>query len=1301
MNKFVQMNKECFMIKHIKPTIVFTLIVAAHICCASDRQHFPIADFSKGKSGFSINEGREFPGAKGYFKLSTDASGKRVASLKADFSNGGAYIAIHKRMKLLFSIDKLSIRLKSSDVNRIGFRLVDGTGQTHQQTIKIVPNGEWQNIEITKFARGQAWGGAKDRKWHNLLKSIGVLLNKGGLKGKTGSIMIESINITGECKRNKLTVIPQKPANLFYDNEKIIIPLETAGNTIKWDVEDYWQRKIVSGQTKVNKNAPADQKVNAELEIPVKKRGYYFIKLKSYKNKKLIAEGYTTFGIIEKSNIATNTNNPFGVCTHFAQGWNLDVMPLIKKLGISAIRDEQYWGRLEKSKGKFVFPKKYTDYMDKAQKLGIKVLIPLTFANKLYDKGLTPYTDEGCDAYGRYAQAVLNKYGEQIEWLEPWNEYNGTWCEGPAKKDRSKYYTKLLKHSFKHIKDVRPDVQVIGCAPVLLPMMYMEGIFKNGGLKYLDKIVIHPYRGQPEGVGESLEEITQKVKEYNDGKSIPYWATETGFHNSGNYSWEQGHQGEKGRREVAKFNIRQNTLLLTRNVEKIFVYLARDFNQFKTMGLFRDTNSPLGRYSVNPSGISYAVMIRKLTGATYSKREKTDRFSYVQLFNKNGADLRICWATEPTHLVFKSDNTLKVTDMMGDEKILTPVNGEIYLTLTDTPMYVEGAIKSITKTGNFITSGRQTVDILGKMALKVQYNKKSLPVTSFIKSFASALNIYEEEKAQIIIKNVSTTLLEGSNIISVQNELTDTPREKTVYYELKVGEKLCGLGGIKISVEDPLSFSQNIRLDNKKRISLQLINSSSSSSYEIKRIKWSIGKKSSVANQLVELPASSLTKLFIPTNGINDFVSEQCKVEIEFSKRSKIKQSGKVSFVPISKVEISSPEKQERFKGLPKVNLVKTGLNRQRAGIKADGSFAWDKDNLYIKISVYDKKHIYDSLENLKRKPDSIQIAIAPSFSGHWHKLSKLNNWNEFTVTSAKQTAIIKGSNKLQEGPLRAKVDRKGSITNYSVTIPWQSISKEGEPLKEFNMSILINDSNGNSIKFVEWGEGITLGKTPEKFKSCFLQGIKPSINNSFEANTTSLKQNSENQVKITNSVDDYSKNQGKNNWYYGYYDLNTKDKGNRLFPTGVYTDESFKEMTHKQTIWGYSWRRPNDQFTNINVKTAHPGVFGGLPGWAVRRWESPISGTVRLKGYFENKSRQKKADGSGGRILVDGVEVFNCLVGGGKRPKEVQYPKRANFDITVKVNKGSRIDFCATPGEWTTLMYDGLGFNVDIFKHK
>lgn len=327
-------------------------------------------------------------------------------------------------------------------------------------------------------------------------------------------------------------------------------------------------------------------------------------------------------------------------------------------------------------------------------------LIELTFANRHYDGGLTPHSDAGCDAFGRYGQAVLDQYGDQIRWLEVWNEYNGTWCEGPAAKDRPKSYAKLLKHAYEHIKAKRPDVQVLGGAAVVIPLPYFEGIFKHGGLDFMDALVVHPYRGSPEGVDRELDELKALVRKYNDGKDKPIWVTETGSTNKVEHDWERGRQMyERGRQYTARYLARQYVLLLKADVEKIFWYLCSDHSGFVTMGLLRNQDEPsgMGSHAVAAPYVAYATLIRQLDGLRYVRREAEREYSraYCLRFQGQDSEVRTMWAVRPSAFIVHADGPLTVVDLMGGEQVLEPVDGRVRIAVDEDMRYLRGPVTRV------------------------------------------------------------------------------------------------------------------------------------------------------------------------------------------------------------------------------------------------------------------------------------------------------------------------------------------------------------------------------------------------------------------------------------------------------------------------------------------------------------------------------------------------------------------------------------------------------------------------------
>jgi hypothetical protein len=137
------------------------------------------------------------------------------------------------------------------------------------------------------------------------------------------------------------------------------------------------------------------------------------------------------------------------------------------------------------------------------------------------------------------------------------------------------------------------------------------------------------------------------------------------------------------------------------------------------------------------------------------------------------------------------------------------------------------------------------------------------------------------------------------------------------------------------------------------------------------------------------------------------------------------------------------------------------------------------------------------------------------------------------------------------------------------------------------------------------------------------------------------------------NSLTDYSGVQGQKNWYYGYNDG---------------TDGKFEFFKNYNGIWSNTLGA-GGTWTQLWTEGGHPnspqGNGGRLPilEHAVRRYLSPVAGTVTISGNYE-------ATSSVVYVLVDGKKVWTSE---GK-------PVSGAYSINATVVSRSTIDFVITP---------------------
>ena len=462
--------------------------------------------------------------------------------------------------------------------------------------------------------------------------------------------------------------------NVFTEGEAVVIPIQADGSRVHWRVVDFFGTEVATG----DENLAGGR---AELRPRVTAPGYFSLEVET--SGRTSEPARTVFAVVPTPPQDLR-QSPFGVMSHFAKGWATDIVPLIAKAGIAHDRDEQPWRQVEKEQGDYRFSPRLGGYMEQLAQFHIDPLIVLAFANPLYDGGKTPFSDEGRTAYAAYAAAVVRNYQPTLHEVEIWNEYNGSFCEGPCRSDRAGYYASMLRDAYRSIKAVAPDTTVLGGAAVPIPMDYYRALFDKGALQSMDAIVIHPYRKNPEGADQDVEALRALMARYGNPK--PIWATE----------FSDLADMHKSRDDVARYLVRMSTLLLAAKVERIYWYLLRDYQEFTGLGLLRDEGDPLGRYTPTPAYPAYANLIHQLDGASFIRREASDSNVDVYAFAARHGEVRVAWSAGNTQYTLASTEPVHVVDLMGGDRTVAPRNGMVSIPLDTNPVYIVGGLSAAT-----------------------------------------------------------------------------------------------------------------------------------------------------------------------------------------------------------------------------------------------------------------------------------------------------------------------------------------------------------------------------------------------------------------------------------------------------------------------------------------------------------------------------------------------------------------------------------------------------------------------------
>jgi hypothetical protein len=475
-----------------------------------------------------------------------------------------------------------------------------------------------------------------------------------------------------------ITLQIDRLGHVYAPAEPVLVGVSGTIHEVSWVVTDMFGEKVRTGTTTIPDGLTT-------IDAAPARSGWFKLDVRDGTG----STAATSFVVIEPPRVEAPSDR-FGVMTHFAQGWDTDILPLVARAGIGQVRDELYWQEVEKTKGHYAMPDRYTRYLDALTQQHIKLLLVLSFANSLYDGGNTPYTPEGRAAYAAYANYLVKTLNGHLSGVEVWNEFNGSFCKGPCNKDRPAAYADLLAATYPALKRAVPDLPVGGGAAVLVPEPWFHALFDHGVINELDAVVVHPYRSVAEGVELLLGDLRRLVRAENGGAEKPIWATEFSYHD----------RGPEGGAHIARYLVRHATIMLEEGVTRISWYLLRDYATFTTMGLFAGPESPLGRYAPTPTYAAYVTLIRQLDRAAPDGREATDPRTRLYRFKDDHSELRVGWSSEGTsHLTLTAPAPIDRVDLMGNATHLTPSGGQVELTLDGNPVYLKGQVSAIRESG--------------------------------------------------------------------------------------------------------------------------------------------------------------------------------------------------------------------------------------------------------------------------------------------------------------------------------------------------------------------------------------------------------------------------------------------------------------------------------------------------------------------------------------------------------------------------------------------------------------------------
>jgi polysaccharide biosynthesis protein PslG len=277
-----------------------------------------------------------------------------------------------------------------------------------------------------------------------------------------------------------------------------------------------------------------------------------------------------------------------------------------------------------------------------------------------------------------YVTATVNRYQKEIKYWEVWNEFNGSFYQGPNK---VKEYADMAVAAYDAAKKVDPDIKV-GLSVANFDVAFLDATIKAGAAGHFDFICVHPYEnlgtvaeGGEVGFLSLAGNLRDMLKANKQPADTPLWITEIG------YQVPVKAEPERDARQ-ADMLAKAYLLSIVQGFQRIFWFEARGpaYGQGTDHGIIRPD------WTLRPAYSALKTMTA-LLGEEPKPLGWLDlgKGGYGFLFGGKGTPVLAAWSPPGKPCQTKFDAEVAVTDLAGKESALP--TGQA-LTLSPTPVFL-------------------------------------------------------------------------------------------------------------------------------------------------------------------------------------------------------------------------------------------------------------------------------------------------------------------------------------------------------------------------------------------------------------------------------------------------------------------------------------------------------------------------------------------------------------------------------------------------------------------------------------
>jgi len=636
--------------------------------------------------------------------------GRRCGSLYFDVTSGEGYAASYLFVEFPPASQTVTFWAKSPGRVALVVRICDSTGQWHQMPL-MQKQSAWHKVTLDL---AKPWPihfqGQNDGVIHQPIKQICFLRDQGS-EPKTGTIYIDDIEASTTApaqelvgwywqrKGPKIVLQTGVTGSLYYPADQVrarITALPTPPKELNLKVT---ARIFDAAKQKVAELKPvtltAGNNYADWVDMP-RVLGYYHVVLTATDDTHS-SVAKASYAVIP-ANPALHTcepGSPFGVNTHFNQGWPAEIGAIVKRAGIAWIRDG------EASMDDRALPVAKSNslcYMPCITTWTMPLVEMLKAERKKNPNAETFDFSEAVEWYRRFAA----KYGKDIDAYDLANEPHGAWSSalgggwwgGPWLKTFSDFGRQVSAA----IRSADPGALIVW--EDIDRLLWYKDFIKYGASDAIDVISPHPYnlhQAKPEPEDQVLlttfGDFNQICKTNNLKWKV--WSGEVGFSSfQRDKSTATPFYSSNTEDEQARKLVRMMVLELAAGVDKIFWYDFKNdgwdpHNPEHNFGLVRADLLP------KPALVAYANFISRTRGGKWLGRYNigsgAEAFAYI--LERSKVPALVAWSRQSAQeaLPVTSDvAAVTVTDIYGRGQSVPVKNHLLSLKFSTSPIYIDG-----------------------------------------------------------------------------------------------------------------------------------------------------------------------------------------------------------------------------------------------------------------------------------------------------------------------------------------------------------------------------------------------------------------------------------------------------------------------------------------------------------------------------------------------------------------------------------------------------------------------------------